>query len=464
MKKLCIALTLLIASAATAQTTVVKAARMFGGTSDSITRNAVIVIDGKRIAAISPASLPPNARIIDLGDVTLMPGFIDSHVHLTAESGDNWYLDYFQGIMRQPAEQALLATTYARKTIDAGFTTVRNVGASDYVDVGLRNAINNGWVVGPRMLVAIYAIGATGGHGDGDPIPPARGFQQYGPMQGVCNGVGECRAAVRYQIKYGADVIKFMPSGGVLSLSDPVDAPELSQDEMNAIVEEAHHWGRKVAAHCHGDSAAKMAIQAGVDSIEHGSFMKPETLAMMHDKGTYLVPTLLAGEWTGGRADKFPPVIAAKARAALAARSEMFRNALRAGVKIAFGTDSAVSPHGMNGKEFALMTGLGMSPAAALRSATSVAAALLGVDDRLGTIATGKLADIIAVPGNPLDDIHQTENVVFVMKEGQVVKPLTGPSATLSPLRGARDSRASSFSLRSAGRRWPGGPDEGLHN
>ena len=422
MKKFCIALAFSIASVASAQTTVIKAARMFDGTSDGITRNAVVVIDGKRIAAISPASLPPNARVIDLGDVTLLPGFIDAHVHLTDESGENWYLDYFQGQMRQPAEQALLATTFARKTIDAGFTTVRNVAAEDYVDVGLRNAINNGWVVGPRMLVSVYAIGGTGGHADSNPIPPARGFQQSGPMQGICNGAGECRGAVRYQIKYGADVIKFMPSGGVLSLSDPVDAPELSQDEMNAIVEEAHHWGRKVAAHCHGDTAARMAIQAGADSIEHGSFMKPETLAMMRDKGTYLVPTLLAGDWIGKKIDKFPPSIAAKGRAALAARSEMFRNALKAGVKIAFGTDSAVSPHGMNAQEFALMTGLGMSPAAALRSATSSAATLLGVDDRLGTITTGKLADIIAVPGNPLDDIHQTENVVFVMKEGQIVK------------------------------------------
>src|SRR2546423_12899493 len=210
MKKLCIVLTVLIASAASAQTTIVlKAARMFDATSDTLTRNAVIVIDGKRITAISPASIAPNARVIDLGDVTLLPGFIDSHVHLTEESGDNWYLDYFQGLMRQPAEQALLATTFARKVIDAGFTTVRNVGASDYVDVGLRNAINNGWIVGPRMLTAVHAIGATAGHGDSDPIPPARGFSQSGPIDGVCNGPAEGRAALRYQIKYGADVIQF---------------------------------------------------------------------------------------------------------------------------------------------------------------------------------------------------------------------------------------------------------------
>lgn len=402
------------------KTIVLKAARIFDGTSDAVTANGVIVIEGNHIKSIGGA-VPANAQVIDLGDVTLLPGLIDSHVHLTEENGDNYYLAYFQTLMRQPAEQALLATTFARKTIDAGFTTVRNVGASDYVDVGLRNAINNGWVVGPRMLVAVHAIGATAGHGDSDPIPPSKGFPSLGPIDGVCNGPAECRAAVRYQIKYGADVIKFMPSGGVLSLSDPVDAPELSQEEMNAIVEEAHHWGRKVAAHCHGDAAAKMAVLAGVDSIEHGSFIKVETLAMMRDKGVYLVPTLLAGDWLSARLDKFPPAIATKAKAAVAARSAMFRAALKTGVKIAFGTDSAVSPHGMNAKEFALMTGLGMAPSAALRSATSVAADLLGVDDR-GTLAAGKLADIVAVPGNPLTDITAMERVSFVMKDGVVVK------------------------------------------
>jgi imidazolonepropionase-like amidohydrolase len=425
-KQLALAFIFCTATTALAQqpkTIALKAARLFDGTSDSVVANGVVIVQGEKIvAAGANVAIPTDATVIDLGDATLLPGFIDSHVHLTDESMDNWYLQYFQGLMRQPAEQAILATSFAKKTLDAGFTTVRNVGASDYVDIGLRNAINNGWVPGPRMLTAVHAIGATGGHGDGDPIPPARGFQQLGPIDGVCNGAAECRAAVRYQIKYGADVIKFMPSGGVLSLSDPVDAPELSQEEMNAIVEESHHWGRKVAAHCHGDSAAKMAIQAGVDSIEHGSFMKPDTLTMMRDKGVYLVPTLLAGEWTGGKADKFPPAIATKAKAALAARTDMFRNALKLGVKIAFGTDSAVSPHGLNAKEFALMTALGMSPAAALRSATSVAATLLGVDDRLGTLAAGKIADVIAVPGNPLGDITATERVSFVMKQGVIYK------------------------------------------
>lgn len=398
----------------------IHAARLFDGSSDAIRENAFVVVSGGKIESIDAAP-PQGVTVLELGDATLMPGWIDAHVHLTGESGENWYRDFFDSTMRQPAEQAHYAAMYARRVLEAGFTTVRNVGASDYVDVGLRNAINAGIVPGPRMLVAVHAIGATGGHGDNDPIPPGR-THQLGPIDGVCNGADECRAAVRYQIKYGADVIKFMPSGGVLSLSDPVDAPELSQAEMNAIVEEAHHWGRKAAAHCHGDSAAKMAIEAGADSIEHGSFLKPDTLAKMREKGVVLVPTLLAGEWTGGKIDKFPPAIATKARAALAARSDMFRSALKAGVKIAFGTDSAVSPHGMNAREFSLMTGLGMTPAAALRSATSVAAALLGVDDRLGTIAPGKLADLVAVSGNPLSDIRATEHVVFVMKDGAVVK------------------------------------------
>ena len=402
------------------KTIALKAARLFDGTSDNVIANAVVVVTGNRIAGVN-VPVPAGAQVIDLGDVTLLPGFIDAHVHLTGEASDNFYLDFFQGVMRQPAEQAFYAGMYAKKTLEAGFTTVRNVGATDYVDVGLRNAINAGITPGPRILTTVHAIGATGGHGDGDPIPPARGVPQQGPIDGVCNGADECRAAVRYQIKYGADVIKFMPSGGVLSLSDPVDAPELSQDEMNAIVEEAHHWGRKVAAHCHGDAAAKMAIAAGVDSIEHGSFLKADTLQLMHDKGVYLVPTLLAGDWLGPKIDKFPPAIANKAKAAMAARGEMFHNALKANVKIAFGTDSGVSPHGRNALEFSSLINLGMAPAAALRSATSVDAQLLGLPD-VGTLAAGKLADIVAVPGNPLTDIKQTEHVVFVMKDGVIYR------------------------------------------
>ena len=397
-----------------------KAARIFDGTSNDVVRNAVVIVEGTRIKAIGGA-IPAGAEVIDLGDVTLLPGFIDAHTHLSFESGENYYRDYFEGLMRHPAEQALLATTYARKTINAGVTTVRDLGSSDYIDISLRNAIAAGYVVGPRMLVAIRAVGATGGHGDADAIPPSRGIPQLGPIDGICNGADNCRAAVRYQIKFGADVIKVMPSGGVLSLSDPVDTPQLTAEEMHAVVEEAHLWGRKVAAHCHGDVAAKIAIAAGVDSIEHGTFLQPDTLALMRDKGIYLVPTLLAAESIKPRLDAFPQSIATKARAAIAARDTLFRNALKAGVRIAFGTDSAVSRHGVNAQEFSIMTSLGMSPAAALRT-TANSAALLGLDDRLGTLTAGKLADIIAVAGNPLIDIKATERVTFVMKEGTILE------------------------------------------
>jgi imidazolonepropionase-like amidohydrolase len=425
MKSALLALSLCLALPALAQeakprVVVLKAARLFDGTGNDVVKNAVIVIEAANIKSIG-GTVPPGAEVIDLGDVTLLPGIIDAHTHLSFESGENYYRDYFEGLMRHPAEQALLASTYARRTIEAGVTTVRDVGSRDYIDVSLRNAINAGLIVGPRMLVAVHAISATGGHGDADATPPSVGIPQLGPIDGICNGADACRAAVRYQIKFGADVIKVMPSGGVLSLSDPVDTPQLTRDEMNAVVEEAHLWGRTVAAHCHGDAAAKIAIAAGVDSIEHGTFIQPETLALMRDKGVYLVPTLLAAETIKGRLDKLPLSIATKARAAIASRDALFRNALKAGVKIAFGTDAAVSRHGVNAREFALMTSLGMTAAAALRT-TATSAALLGLDDRLGTLTAGKLADIIAVPGNPLTDITATERVSFVMKEGTIVK------------------------------------------
>jgi imidazolonepropionase-like amidohydrolase len=398
-----------------------KAARLFDGRSERWVSPGEVLVEGGKITRVGPGpAAPAGTQVVDLGDATLLPGFIDAHTHLSFESSENWYHDFYDGVMRFPAEQAHYAARNARRTLLAGFTTVRDVGSGSYIDIGLRNAIAAGLAEGPRMLVAVHAIGSTGGHSDGAPFPPDR-IKPSGPIEGICNGPDECRAAVRYQIKYGADVIKFMPSGGVLSLSDPVDAPELSQAEMNAIVEEAHHWGRKAAAHCHGDVAARMAIEAGVDSIEHGSFLKPDTLARMKEKGVYLVPTLLAGEWTGGKADRFPPVIAAKAKAAVAARTDMFRNALRLGVRIAFGTDSAVSPHGMNAHEFVLMTQLGMAPAAALRSATSGAAELLGIGGETGTLEAKKLADVVAVPGDPLADIGVTEHPILVMKAGRIV-------------------------------------------
>jgi imidazolonepropionase-like amidohydrolase len=404
---------------------VLKAARVFTSTSERPLAPGMVIVSGDRITQVGAnLAVPPGAQVIDLGDATLLPGFIDAHVHLAMEFGDDYYRDFYQGALRFPAEQALYAASYARKTVEAGFTTVRDVGASDFVALGLRNAINAGITEGPRMLVANHGIGSTGGHADEAPFPPDR-VKPAGTIEGICNGPAQCREAVRYQIKYGADVIKCMPSGGVLSLSDPVDVPELTQEEMNAIVSEAHAWHRKVAAHCHGDEAAKIAIAAGVDSIEHGSFLKDDTLRLMKEKGVYLVPTLFAGFWVGEKADRFPPPIAVKARAASAQMQSMFQRAVKIGVKVAFGTDSAVEPHGLDAREFALMVKNGMTPAQALISATASGADLLGLADQIGTIETGKLADLVAVPGDPLQDVRQTEKVTFVMQGGRVIKNQT---------------------------------------
>jgi imidazolonepropionase-like amidohydrolase len=414
-------------------TTVLKAARVFTSTSARPLAPGMVIVEGDHITQVGQSlAVPPGAQVIDLGDATLLPGFIDAHVHLAMEMSDDWYRDFYQSALRFPAEQALYAAKYARVTLEAGFTTVRDVGSQDYVALGLRNAINAGIAVGPRMLIANHGIGSTGGHADDAPYPPER-IKPAGTIQGVCNGPAQCREAVRFQIKFGADLIKCMPSGGVLSLSDPVDVPELTREEMDAIVSEAHAWHRKVAAHCHGDEAAKIAIAAGVDSIEHGSFLKDDTLRLMKEKGVYLVPTLFAGFWVGEKADHFPPAIAAKARAAAAQMQSMFQRAVKIGVKVAFGTDSAVEPHGLDAREFALMVKNGMTPAQALIAATASGADLLGLADKIGTLEKGKLADLVAVPGDPLQDIRQTENVSFVMQGGRVVKNQVAPGRTLTP-------------------------------
>lgn len=404
---------------------VLKAARLFDGRADAVVPNGVVVVEGNRIRAVgSGIPIPAGARVIDLGDATLLPGLIDAHTHMTGESSDNWYQATLDNLRRTVAEEAIRSTAYARKTLMAGFTTVRDVGSGDYVDVGLRNSIRDGVVPGPRMMVAVHALGARGGHCDEGGFPYGRFGDEPGLEQGIMSGADGFRDSVRFQVKYGADVIKICATGGVLSLSDEVDTPQLTQDEMNAIVDEAHRLRKKVAAHAHGNEGAKAAIRAGVDSIEHGSFMDDEALRMMKERGTWLVPTLLAGEYTAGRSEirHYPPEIAAKAKAAVAARSDMFRRALKTGVKIAFGTDSAVSPHGINAQEFGLLVNLGMKPAAALRAATSSAADLLGLSKVLGTLEPGKTADVVAVPGNPLADITVMEKVKFVMKEGQVFK------------------------------------------
>ena len=406
------------ALAASPEVIALKAARLFDGVSGTMRSDAVVVVQGDKIIAVGGA-VPAGARVIDLGDATLLPGFIDAHTHLTDEYNPDYYRKFYKDIFRFPAEQSFYAAVYAKHTLEAGFTTVRNVGASDWVDVGLRNAINAGVTEGPRILTAIHAIGVTGGHCDQSPYPPE--FRApVGPIEGVCDSPDSCREATRDQMKWGADVIKICASGGVLSEADPVDVPQLTPAELDAIISEAHRWKRKVAAHCHGDVAARQAIEAGVDSIEHGTFLTEDTLKLMKQKGVYLVPTRMAAWWVGKNADVYPPQIAAKARAVGPTHALMFKNALRIGVKIAFGTDAGVYPHGMNAQEFGLMTDLGMPPAAALLSGTREAAKLLGVDATTGTVETGKAADIVAVPGNVLDNIHATEHPVLVMKQGRI--------------------------------------------
>jgi len=410
------------AAAASPAAVVLKAAHVFDSKSGRMNDNAVVVVQGDKILSIGNASTAPaDAKVIDLGNATLLPGFIDSHVHLGMEMQKDYYKAFYQNMFRFPAEQAQYSAMYARRTLEAGFTTVRNLGAENFADIGLRNAINSGIIPGPRILAAGYAIGSTGGHCDGSPFPPDV-IKPRGPVEGVCNGPEECRAAVRYQMKWGADVIKICTSGGVLSESDPVDVPQLTPDELKAIMSEAHAWKRKVAAHSHGDLAARQAIEAGVDSIEHGSFLTESTLQLMKQKGVYLVPTRLALYWTTREADSYPPQIRDKALAVGKVHADMFKAALRIGVPIALGTDSGVSPHGINGKEFPLMVELGMSPAAALLAGTREAAKLLGVDSEVGTLEAGKYADIVAVAGNVLNNIAATEKPVFVMKHGQVVK------------------------------------------
>lgn len=416
-----------------------KAARIFDGKSKTLVPNGVVIVRGDRIVDVgSNLAVPSNAQVIDLGDATVTPGFMDAHTHLTLDYSGDYNLRRLKEVDLNVSEQAIIATRHARATVEAGFTTVRDVGSRfvgsrEFVDVALRNSINKGVVVGPRMLVATKGIGATGGHFD-----PTSGFRDFlfgrepDYTDGIIDSPDDARKAVRFEVKNGADVIKAAVSGGVLSLTDEVDTPQLTPAEMAALVDESHRLRKKVAVHCHGDQAAREAIEAGVDSIEHGSFMKPETLTRMKNKGVFLTPTLMATEWIMSKLDNYPPALQAKAKAAAAARSEMFRNAVKLGVKISFGTDAAVFPHGQNAREFKLMVDLGMSPIEALRSATGNDAELLGISQKTGTLEKGKLADVIAMPGDPTNDITATERVFFVMKEGKIIRngrPTVQPTA-----------------------------------
>ena len=432
-----------VAAHAADQTIALKAARLFDGKSNALVQNGVVIVQGDKIVdAGSNLPIPSGAQVIDLGDATLSPGFMDAHTHLTADFSGNYNERRLRELDLNVSEQAINATAFARATVKAGFTTVRDLGSRfvasrEFVDVALRNSINKGVIVGPRMLVATKGIGATGGHFD-----PTSGFRDFlfgrepDYTDGIANGPDEIRKAVRFEVKNGADVIKAAVSGGVLSLADEVDTPQLTRAEMAALVDESHRLRKKVAVHCHGDQAAREAIDAGVDSIEHGSFMKPETVTMMKKKGTFLTPTLMASEWIMGKLDNYPPALQAKAKAATAARSEMFRNAVKMGIKISFGTDAAVYPHGQNAKEFKLMVDLGMAPIDALKSATANDADLLGITQKVGTLEKGKLADVIAMPGDPTTDITVTERVSFVMREGKIIRH--GPPTTQSTAESTR--------------------------
>src|SRR3977135_3928854 len=439
-----------VAATAADQVIALKAARLFDGKSKALLPNGVVVVQGDKIVDVaSNLPIPNGAQVIDLGDVTLSPGFMDAHTHLTLDFSGNYNERRLKELDLNVSEQAIKATTYARATLEAGFTTVRDlgsrfVGSREFVDVALRNSINKGVVVGPRMLVATKGVGATGGHFD-----PTSGFRDllFGrepdASEGIADGPDEVRKAVRFEVKNGADVIKAAVSGGVLSLADEVDTPQFTPAEMAALVDETHRLRKKVAVHCHGDQAAREAIEAGVDSIEHGAFLNPETLTWMKNKGTYLTPTLMATEWIMGKIDNYPPALQAKARAAAAARSDMFRNAVKIGVKISLGTDAAVFPHGQNAKEFKLMVDLGMAPIEALKAGTSNDADLFGIAQKVGTLEKGKLADIIAMPGDPTADITATEHVSFVMKEGKIIR--NGPPSAKTAVRSTDEPTESAF-------------------
>src|SRR5262249_26867321 len=404
---------------------VLKAARLIDGTGKTEITNGVVVVTDDRITAVGTSAqvqIPSGAKVIDLGDVTLLPGFIDAHTHVIGrvlgdpEGNDAVVKDY-------DSFGAILGTRNARNLLLAGFTSIRNVGAPNFDDMALRKAINEGWVPGPRMVAAGHAIGITGGHCDENGYKP--GLVDGGIKNGIANGPEEVRAAVRYMVKYGADVIKTCATGGVLSEGDAVGATQYTYEEMKVLVDEATKLGRRVAAHAHGTEGIKIAVRAGVTSIEHGSFLDEEGAKMMAERGTYLVPTLMAGEGVEklAKSGVLKGLIAEKALAAAAAMRNGIKIAKKYNVKIAFGTDSGVIPHGTNGHEFTLMVEWGgLSPMESIVAGTMNAATLLGWEKKIGSLEAGKYADIVAIPGDPLTDIHRMESSVFVMKNGVIYK------------------------------------------
>lgn len=402
----------------------IKAGKVIDPISGTTVENVTILIDHDSIKAVGRGlAVPDSAQIIDLSAYTVLPGLIDCHTHLTSEPSGDYYADIFR---RMPVDDAVTSPNRALKTLLAGFTTCRDVGARGLVDVALRNAINRGEIPGPRLFVATLFIGSTGSHGD------INGFSPYlawtdGPkeLSGVANGVDGVRAQVRFNIKYGADVIKFGASAGVLTEEESVGAPQFTQEEMNAIVDEARLWGRKACAHAHGTEAIKMAVRAGVASIEHGSILDDEAIRLMKEHGTYLDADIYNDDYIRAEYARlgFPQKILDKEKLIGQIQRESFAKAVKAGVKITFGTDAGVYPHGWNARQFYYMVKYGLTPMQAIQAATVNAADLIG-NTRIGRLRAGAFADIIGVKADPLVDIRALENVEFVMKAGTVYKRL----------------------------------------
>jgi imidazolonepropionase-like amidohydrolase len=403
-------------SAGAAKTVVVHAGRVLDVMTGKMLTGQTIVIQGDRIASVgADAHVPAGANVIDLSNATVLPGLIDAHTHVTFDPN----FGYSTLGISVPRE-ALTGAKNARVTLEAGFTTIRNVGARGYADVALRDAVNARELPGPRMLVSGPALSITGGHCDNNLLP----FEYHRSSDGVADGIEAVQHKTREIIKYGADLIKICATGGVLSKGDNPQHSQYTLEEMKAIVAEAHRLGRKVAAHAHGAEGIRWASMAGVDSIEHGSYIDDAAIAEMKKNGTYLVPTLYLADWFLENAEKIatPPDLIAKAREVMPAARKNVARAFAAGVKVGFGTDSAVYPHGLNAHEFAVMVKLGLTPLQAIQAATINDADLLGWSDKVGTIEPGKFADIIAVDGDPLADVTTLERVKFVMKGGEVVK------------------------------------------
>jgi len=404
----------------------IRAGKLVDVVAGKVLSDQVILVSGERITAVGPAasiSIPRDAEQVDLSGATVLPGMIDAHVHLTGDPN----LHGYKSLGVSDIRAAMYGVHAARLTLDAGFTTVRNVGASGFGDVALRDAINEGEIAGPRMRVAAYAIGIRGGHCDNNLLPADFHYTE----NGVADGPWQARAKVREMAKYGADTIKICASGGVLSKGDEAGAQQLTLEEMQAIVQEAHKLGRKVAAHAHGASSIHDAIVAGVDSVEHASLIDDEGIRLAREKGTYIVMDIYNDDYIlqeGAKAGMLPESLE-KEKIVGQLQRDNFRKAFRGGVRMAFGTDAGVYPHGDNARQFYYMVKYGMTPMQAIQAATMGGAELLGWKDRVGSITAGKYADLVAVAGDPLADVSELTRVKFVMKGGAVVKPVQPATA-----------------------------------